>query len=119
VYIPANAVVMGQPTWFYGFYSQPYYADRYFAWIAHTRRDQVREKLGRRFKEAIEQAGVEYLLVDDRDLYDRMFRRREASNSLPVNEAIAFLQEKCVVAGEVEDEFYGFTRVYKVKTDTQ
>jgi 4-amino-4-deoxy-L-arabinose transferase-like glycosyltransferase len=119
VYIPANAVVMGQPTWFYGFYTQPYYADRYFAWIAHTRHDQVREKLGRSFKEAIEQAGVEYLLVDDRDLYDRMLRRREALNSLPVNEAIAFLQEKCVVAGEVEDEFYGFTRVYKVKTDIQ
>lgn len=123
-YIPANTVVMGSPTWFYGFYKQPYYADRYFAWIARTPHDQVRERLGQSFKEAIQQARVEYLIVDSQ-LYDRMLRSN-ALNSLPADEVIAFLKEKCVVAGEVEDEFYGFmegqpniTRVYKVKTDTQ
>ena len=118
VYIPANAVVMGQPTWFYGFYNQPFYADRYFAWIARSRYDQVRERLGRSFKEAIEQAGVEYLIIDS-ELYDLMFTRRNNWHILPGNEVIAFLQEKCLVVGEVEDEFYGFTRVYKVKTDIQ
>ena len=121
VYIPPNAVVMGQPTWFYGFYKQPYYADRYFAWIARTPRDQVRERLGRSFKEAIEQAGVEYLIIDSQ-LYNRMLRSN-ALNSLPGDEVIAFLTEQCLLIGEVEDELYGFmegqpkiTRVYKVKT---
>jgi hypothetical protein len=112
---------MGQPTWFYGFYKQLYYADRYFAWITRTPRDQVRERLGRSFKEAIEQAGVEYLIIDSQ-LYNRMLRSN-VLNSLPGDEVIAFLKEQCVVAGEVEDELYGFmegqpktTRVYKVKT---
>jgi 4-amino-4-deoxy-L-arabinose transferase-like glycosyltransferase len=118
VYIPANAVVMGQPTWFYGFYNQPYYADRYFAWIARSRYDQVRERLGRSFKEAIAQVGVEYLIIDS-ELYDLMVKRKNGLHILPGDEVIAFLQEKCVLAGEVEDEFYGFTRVYKVKTDIQ
>jgi hypothetical protein len=120
-YIPANAVVMGQPTWFYGFYKQPYYADRYFAWIVRTPHDPVRESLGWSFKEALEQVGVEYLIIDSQ-LYNRMLKSN-ALNSLPSDEVIAFLTEQCLLIGEVEDELYGFmegqpkiTRIYKVKT---
>jgi hypothetical protein len=125
VYIPTNSVVMGQPTWFYGFYKQPYYADRYFAWIARTPRDQVRERLGRSFEEAIKQARVEYLIIDSQ-LYHRILRDNAGIYNLPANEVMAFLKEKCIVVGDIEDEFYGFmegqpnvTRVYKVKTDTR
>jgi len=117
-YIPANAVVMGQPTWFYGFYNQPYYADRYFAWIARSRYEQVRERLGQKFNEAIEQAAVQYLIIDD-ELYDLLVSRRNSWHLLPGDEAIAFLQERCIVVGEVEDKFYGSTRIYKVRTDMQ
>ena len=118
MHIPANAVVMGQPTWFYGFYNQPYYADRYFAWIARSRHDAVRDRLGRNFSEAMKQAGVQYLLVESW-LYDLMIARKNAWNILPGEEVIPFLHEKCIVVGEVDDELYGLTRVYKITTDLQ
>ena len=73
-YIPANAVVMGQPTWFYGFSDQPYYSDRYFAWVSNSPQQEVRDLLGRSFEEALAKARVEYLIFDDQ-LHQRMLNR--------------------------------------------
>jgi hypothetical protein len=119
-YIPANAVVMGQPTWFYGFSNQPYYADRYFAWVSNSPHQEVRDLLGRSFEEALAQVRVQYLIFDDQ-LHQRMLNRADAHNALPREEVEAFLRERCVEVGVVSDEYYGsgegtpgVTRIYKV-----
>jgi hypothetical protein len=119
--IPPNAVVMGQPTWFYGFAGQRYYADRFLAWIARTKSDAVRQRFGYSVADTIRRAGMEYLIIDAQ-LFNRMINEPTAMNSIPENEMIPFLERECELAGTIEDEYYGFsdgepriTKVYRIK----
>ena len=111
---------MGQPTWFYGFYKQPYYADRYFAWIARTKNDEVRKALGSDFAAVVRRTGVQYLIVDGQ-LHRRMFDAK-GINSLRADQVVPFLERQCELVGEIEDSSYGFldgqskvTRIYRVR----
>ena len=118
-FIPPGAVIMGQPTWYYGFHQQPYYADRYFAWIARTHDSRVREKLGGTFSQALRRAGVEYLILDTQ-LTRRMHRPDNDLYGLPLDQVIPFLEEQCVLVGAVEEGVYAdgmtnLTKIYKVK----
>ena len=109
---------MGQPNWFYGFYNQPYYADRYFAWVSRSRHQEVQTSWEGTSKKRLGQSRVEYLIIDS-DLYNRMLTRPNALNALPVEEVLLFLRNKCVEVAVIPeedsvDDHTKMTRIYRV-----
>jgi 4-amino-4-deoxy-L-arabinose transferase-like glycosyltransferase len=106
--IPDDAVVMGQPSTWFGFTEQPYVASQYFVFRTP-------------FAEEMRNMGVEYVIADEYLTDLQLYHLEE----LPADEVERFLEDHGEIVAEIEDPHYGryqtgvgrpiLTRVYRIE----
>ena len=89
-YIPAGAIVEGDPTWWFGLADHPYIADLF-------------PSRGASYADGIRQLGIEYIIVDDYFLDTVLTVQRP----VPEAEVRAFLAQHADLIGVVRDPQYG------------
>jgi 4-amino-4-deoxy-L-arabinose transferase-like glycosyltransferase len=107
-HIPKGSVVLAQPVYWFGFVDQPFYTYLYLTFIPYGPQD-VRERLGSSFEEAILKLGVDYLIVDDL-LVGFMIRGCKMFSEEGFKD---FIQRCTSLVGQVRDPFYGGTTVIR------
>lgn len=105
-HIPEGARIQGQPTYWFGFYDHPFWADHYFAYK-------------RPYGSEVKRLKIDYIIADEFFLEVMIDEKRFTRE-----EIYSFLENECDLVAEVKDRFYGegygrkeynITRIYRVR----
>ncbi len=105
-HIPEGTRLQGQPTYWFGFYDHPYWADHYFG------------RLKKNYPQNIRRLKIEYIIADE--FFLNVMKDKGAYNEKEVKD---FLEKECELVATVKDPYYGkgyggkkynITRIYRV-----